>query len=594
MICLILASFFTPILTAQVSTGFEGITTALNCGNATCPYVDPGSATVAHTLMDANGIPVSQTGSGSTLGFTTAYTPTRTITTGSNPGPGPGLTDGDNFGVAGAAQSSGDLGAAPFAGSQIFLMEDTDGLVTMTFDGVDLTGTSTPMFSMRYFLDGTSWEISDSANDRFLVRIEIDQCASATTLTLIDVDGDGANDIDNISPSIEDAWLELSANLTAYVGCRATLVIEFDSNSSSEELGIDAVSFTEGVLAGSGPVCTNPTVPTLAQTPSPVCENLPYGINITGVLNSATQWAVYSDAAANNLVTTTSANAVYFPTAVPGTQYFIRGEGGCVTPGALANITLSIDAAGNCMPGSSPGTSFEEPLGFVSTYNDTGNPAVAHQLVNNQGEPTVDFPFVATELGFQSFFEPTRNGGSGSDGLTEGDFFGVNNNATFNFPDGSQGFIIEDPDGLARVEFSPVDMAGVNSPTLSLQYFLNSASYETSNGSTDRTRVYLRVNNGTSPDIDLINSAANNGVLPGLTTEAWTTISTTAGQIAMGDIVQLIIEADFNSTDEEILFDDIVFSGGAIIDCLNDTEAPTVNCPANITTSNDAGMCSAV
>lgn len=62
----------------------------------------------------------------------------------------------------------------------------------------------------------------------------------------------------------------------------------------------------------------------------------------------------------------------------------------------------------------------------------------------------------------------------------------------------------------------------------------------------------------------------------------------------MGDIVQLIIEADFNSTDEEILFDDIVFSGGAIIDCLNDTEAPTVNCPANITTSNDAGLCSAV
>ena len=240
-------------LSGQASQGFEGITTTLNCGGLiTCLYFDSGSAAAQHFLADYTGggqnIPVSQTGSAGVLGFMTEFTPTRTGTAGAN-----GLTEGDAFGVAGPTEMSGNLGSAAPEGTQGFLMEDTDGWVTMYFDYVDLTGTTSPMFSMQYHLEATSWEfegqVGVSGGDRLYVRIEIDNCTSATTIELLDTDGGGSGggsggDIDDMN--IEDVWTMLSSDLTAFIGCRAQLIIEFDSDSSSEELGIDAISFTEG------------------------------------------------------------------------------------------------------------------------------------------------------------------------------------------------------------------------------------------------------------------------------------------------------------------------------------------------------------
>jgi hypothetical protein len=262
----------------QASQGFEGITTALNCGNSTCPYTDPRSAAMQHFLVDDDGIPVTGTGAAGVLGFLTEFTPSRTGTSGAA-----GLTEGDAFGVAGPLQVSSELGGTAPEGSQIFLMEDTDGWVTMYFDYVDLTGTTSPMMSFQYHLESTSWEVSDGQNDRFYARVEIDMCASATTITLLDTDGGGSGgnsggDIDALG--IENSWNTLSANLTSYVGCRAQLIIEFDSNSASEELGIDDISFTEGTRQPFTGPCTD-AAPPMITCPGTQTRNVDASCNYT-------------------------------------------------------------------------------------------------------------------------------------------------------------------------------------------------------------------------------------------------------------------------------------------------------------------------
>ena len=274
-LCFCCLGFFTSTAFSQASQGFEGITTTANCsGQVTCQYVDTelNGAMVQHFLSDyinnivnpTINIPVTQTGSGSSLGFLTEFTPSRSGLAAQD-----GLVEGDFFGVAGSTLISDQIGAGPPEGTQAFIMEDTDGWVTMYFDYVDLTGTTSPMMSMQYHLEATSWEVSvqpTTGGDRFYARIEIDNCASATTVTLLDTDGGGSGgggggDIDALG--IENSWNTLSANLTTYVGCRAQLIIEFDSDSPSEELVMDNIVFTEGTRQPFTGPCVDAAPPML-------------------------------------------------------------------------------------------------------------------------------------------------------------------------------------------------------------------------------------------------------------------------------------------------------------------------------------------
>jgi len=235
------------LLHAQVSQRFENINTALNCGNTSCLYSDPEPADQRHFLSDNEGIPVMRDGSAQELGFVTEFIPSRTGASGAD-----GLGDGDVFGIGGENQIIVELGAEAPEGSQAFLMGDTDGWVSMYFEYVDLNGTNSPMLQLEYILSETTWERSSGQNDRFFVLVEIDRCDSATEITVLDTDGGGSGgnvggDIDALG--IEGAWNTLSADLSAFIGCRARLVIEFDSNSAAESLGIDNIVFTEGFRA---------------------------------------------------------------------------------------------------------------------------------------------------------------------------------------------------------------------------------------------------------------------------------------------------------------------------------------------------------
>nr|WP_321221795.1 T9SS type A sorting domain-containing protein [uncultured Psychroserpens sp.] len=231
---LLLFTFLLPlVMFAQTGNGFEGLAGVTFDGGA-CRYFDTDAITV-HELENyaspCGTIFVKEDSSGSTLGYSIVLDPT-------TPNGPAGFTDGDAFGVATAAHFINELISVP-EGSQGFFIEDTDGTITMSFDLVDLAGTTNPQFSMQYILEGTSWE----ANDFLKITIQFTECAS-TPLTLIDTSG---LDIDDIVPSIEDSWITLNADLSSNVGCKAQLVIEFSSNSAAEELGLDAILFTAGM-----------------------------------------------------------------------------------------------------------------------------------------------------------------------------------------------------------------------------------------------------------------------------------------------------------------------------------------------------------
>ncbi|WP_020570063.1 T9SS type A sorting domain-containing protein [Neolewinella persica] len=222
---------------AQATMGFENLTTTQTCTTVICQYVDPDSRFSAHDLQDAGGVPVSSPTSGTTLGFSARFTPSR-----------PNIaefSDGQFFGYAGAATVSDDLGQNPTEGAQAYMMEDTDGEITLTFDLVDLSGVNNAMFSMDYIVSG-GFEVTSGVNDLLLIEIEITGCPSATTLTPLFANGDGSGGATNLNGITDDTWFPVSQNLAAYQGCRAQLKITVDNDSSTEEFAIDNIVFTAG------------------------------------------------------------------------------------------------------------------------------------------------------------------------------------------------------------------------------------------------------------------------------------------------------------------------------------------------------------
>lgn len=90
-----------------------------------------------------------------------------------------------------------------------------------------------------------------------------------------------------------------------------------------------------------GVACTDPDVPTLTAS-SPICPGASTTINIGGNLNDATGWVVYNDACGGTVDGGTITNT-YVVTPATTTTYYIRGEGGCVTPGACGFITITVE-----------------------------------------------------------------------------------------------------------------------------------------------------------------------------------------------------------------------------------------------------------
>ncbi|MDP7008662.1 MAG: hypothetical protein QGI78_03730 [Phycisphaerales bacterium] len=110
--------------------------------------------------------------------------------------------------------------------------------------------------------------------------------------------------------------------------------------------------------------------------------------------------------------------------------------------------------------------SFEDESWLGGKYYDTGDAAVDHWLVNNDGEAAVN------GTGFAAWYGNTRDGV----GLTDGDYVGVTNYAgnVGAYYDGSQGYQMSDTDGMMSLVFDDYG-SDVN---FSVAIYINSTGYE--------------------------------------------------------------------------------------------------------------------
>lgn len=87
--------------------------------------------------------------------------------------------------------------------------------------------------------------------------------------------------------------------------------------------------------------CNDPTLPTLTETSNTVCEGDAVTITVSGgALNDATNWQWY-EGTCGGTSAGSGASMTFNPTST--TTYFVRGEGGCVTPGACTSITIDVN-----------------------------------------------------------------------------------------------------------------------------------------------------------------------------------------------------------------------------------------------------------
>lgn len=208
------------------------------------------------------------------------------------------------------------------------------------------------------------------------------------------------------------------------------------------------------------------------------------------------------------------------------------------------------------------GTSFEDPTTISNVrYIDTGDPMFDHDLVNNVGEPPVDFTSTGGEIGFDAFFFT----GGNDDGLCDpdandvcqGDFFGVTNftGVVSAFIDGTQGYLFQDVDGTVELTFDQVTLQGVN-PTLQLFYFLRSTGWETG----DSLRIWVELTGGPQSEIDLLNTADSD--IDDLSIEgSWIELSQNLTGYTTATLKVLFAS---NASDESLYLDNIAFSDGGL------------------------------
>ena len=200
-------------------------------------------------------------------------------------------------------------------------------------------------------------------------------------------------------------------------------------------------------------------------------------------------------------------------------------------------------------------TSFEDPLNGT-IYIDTGDSSVDRYLWNNAGESHVSHNVTTgSEMGFQLYYEST-----GSNGLTDGDFFGVVDytGTVGSFIDGDKGYEMSDVDGIATLELDIVDADSVEF-SLYVQQKLQSGQH-TNWETTDKIVIWF---DGTNSEIEILNTTgddidtAHTSLLGTWTTYVIDLTSAGAGSL------KFMLQS--NAATEAIYVDNITFTGGTAL-----------------------------
>lgn len=202
-------------------------------------------------------------------------------------------------------------------------------------------------------------------------------------------------------------------------------------------------------------------------------------------------------------------------------------------------------------------TSFEEPALNSGSYTDTGDASIAHDLVNNPGEPIVDFVSVGMEIGFDASYEPYDSPGTG---LTDGDFVGVTDftGTVTAYTDGTKGYQISDSDGNFILRFDVIDLTSSINTTIEMDYFVATTGYEgdgTPNSSGEDLLQFYIEDLTNMNQIYLLNTVGND--INDLNIEGqWNTLQV---QLPDNIMARLVLKVRVNSGTEAVFFDNISF-----------------------------------
>lgn len=200
------------------------------------------------------------------------------------------------------------------------------------------------------------------------------------------------------------------------------------------------------------------------------------------------------------------------------------------------------------------GTSFEEPFAAADPGADytRSDVDVDREMLNNPGERHVMHIATGTgeddEVGFRAFF--FNNGDSGFTNEEIGVTMKTEDVASY--PDGVQGYQIEDVDGLWRLEFDKVAIpAGIEQTGIQIKFFPRSTSWESS----DTLHIYAEVESpaGVFSTIDLVDISGS-GIND--LEDKWNTAS--SGFLDGIVSYKLFVDTELNSSSEEMYFDEML------------------------------------
>ncbi|GAA0716821.1 hypothetical protein GCM10009430_12920 [Aquimarina litoralis] len=165
--------------------------------------------------------------------------------------------------------------------------------------------------------------------------------SSTTTSAQPSVFTDGTNSI-SISPEVDNARLTAAncSNFTDVATLRTLLNTSSNWETDNDNPYTQSPPLCDFTSLSS---CSDPDTPTIVASPTTVCNGSTTTLNITGSLNDATQWVVYTGSCGGTQVGTTATSSIVVTPTAPSTTYFIRGEGGCVTPGSCGSVSVTVN-----------------------------------------------------------------------------------------------------------------------------------------------------------------------------------------------------------------------------------------------------------
>jgi hypothetical protein len=153
----------------------------------------------------------------------------------------------------------------------------------------------------------------------------------------------------------------------------AEIIITVSGGTSPSNFTLKSIDISNAVAPTP---CTDPDIPTVTASSTTICEGGNTNLNITGNLNDATNWHIYTGSCGGTAIGTT-ATGTFNLSPTTTTTYYIRGEGDCVTPGSCSTVTVNVtnlidasfnyDASTYCKNGSDPTPTITEYGGFFTT-----------------------------------------------------------------------------------------------------------------------------------------------------------------------------------------------------------------------------------